>query len=142
MSVAAASAFLVSGLVGSAIVSCIMSRFPYYRLILIVCVVTGTTFYILTFVAVSAGTRPLMIVFPGIMGFFLVPVKGLLLAYCCGVAHNICIPSLFSHTYVAEYVVNGFVLVVYCATSMGAVINSRVRHMMWIGNRHGDTGGV
>ncbi len=102
--------FLGAGLLGSAVLSLILAKFPYARCILFVCISVGGVFYMLTFLAFSKHVIGLMIGFAAIMGFFLVPVKGILFSCCCGTT-----------TEATEHVIIGVVKSVYSAGSVAAV---------------------
>lgn len=77
------AAFLFSGILGSATISLIMCKLMKLKFMVFLCIVVGSIAYIMAFIAFSDKNKVLMILFPAIMGFFLVPVRGLLIQCCC-----------------------------------------------------------
>lgn len=104
------AAFLFSGILGSATISLIMCKLMKLKFMVFLCIVVGSIAYIMAFIAFSDKNKVLMILFPAIMGFFLVPVRGLLIQCCCATTRD-----------VSEHVVNGAIKSIYNLGSAAAV---------------------
>ncbi len=87
MMVSVGASFLLCGLVGAVINSCIMKRVKKFKLILLVCMIGGTVAHLLAYIVIRAGIGYLAIVFAGLMGFFEVPCRGHIISFQCEVTY-------------------------------------------------------
>ncbi len=110
MSVAVGAAFLVMGIIGAVLNSSIMSRWKKYKLNLSVCLAGTAASYFFSFLAFRLKAKVLCVVFPGLLGFFEIPMRAQDVAFICEVAYP-----------VSEPVIVGTTTVVYCVVSLAAV---------------------
>ncbi len=121
---------MLAGLIGSAISSLIMNKYKCYKWILLVCVVLGVIFHLLLYIILYQGSIVPSIIFAGIVGFFELPSRGLIVAFSCEVAYPV---SIFfgkkkkrNKKNKGEAIIYGFSLVAYCLLTLAAAIGSAV----------------
>jgi len=107
MAVFAAGGFLIAGLIGCFAISLFVEKFQYVRLVIFISIIAGSGSYIAIFLALYFKILSLIICFTALGGFFLIPLRGLLMSACCG-----------STSDATEHVINGFVISTYTAGSI------------------------
>jgi hypothetical protein len=83
------SSFIVCGLIGAGLNSLVMNRCRRFKLVLLIGLIGTTASYFFSFLVIKVQNSVLSIVFPGLMGFFEIPLRAHGIAFMCEVAYPV-----------------------------------------------------
>ena len=89
--VGASASFIVLGILGTLLNSLIMRKWRKYKVGIVVCAIGTAIFYFLTFLSAYIKSIPFVLICPGLLGLFEVPMRGQEVAFMCEVGYPVSI---------------------------------------------------